>query len=91
MANFTTQQAQACTFTRCESFKVDGVHQYWVLAVVDEDGLYYEWQDDSLPGAANDAGIKAASLTTLTGIEKRTLGPVKSTDTMDSIIGQSVG
>lgn len=91
MANFTTQQAQACTYVRCESFKVDGVHQYWVIGVIDEDGLYYEWPNEVLPGSADETAVKASSLTTLTGMEKLTPQPVKSTDTMDNIIGDTVG
>lgn len=91
MANFTAQQANACKYTRCESFKIDGVHQFWVIAVIDEDGLYYEWKDTTLPGNANETAVKSASMTTLLGMEKRVPQPVKSSDTLDDIIGQTVG
>jgi hypothetical protein len=91
MENFTPTQARACTFKRCESFKIDGVHQYWIIAVTDEDGLYYEWNDKSLPGTANINAVKAASLTTLTGMQKQTPAPVKTTDELDGIIGTTVG
>ena len=60
-------------------------------AVTDEDGLYYEWNDKSLPGTANINAVKAASLTTLTGTQKQTPAPVKTTDELDGIIGTTVG
>jgi len=91
MANFTAQEAAACTFGRCESFKTDGVHQFWVIQITDENGCSYEWRDETLPGTANETAIKAAVKSTLMGMEMKTHGPSKSIDSVDDILGDVVG
>ena len=91
MANFTAQQADACTFNRCESFKTDGVHDYWVVSMIDENGCSYEWREETLPGTADETAIKASVKATLLTLEMKTLPPVKSVVELDTIIGQTVG
>ena len=92
MANhFTANQADACTIVRCESFKVDGVHQYWVITVSDENGAIYEWKDESLPSTANLAAVRAAIKPYLMGIDIKNPPPVRSVDPLEEAIGQYVG
>ena len=91
MANFTANQAEACMITRCESFKTDDVHQYWVLSVTDENGCIYEWKEETLPGSANLASIRASVKPYLMGIEMKTPAPVKTTEQLDEAVGQYVG
>lgn len=91
MANFTAQQADNCTFTRCESFKIDGVHQHWIIGVIDENNQAYEWEDHDMPGSADDTAIKAAAKATLMATEMKTVPPVKSVDYNETIIGDTIG
>jgi hypothetical protein len=87
MATFTEGQIDLCTITRCESFKTDGVHDYWVITVTDDNGCSYEWRDETTAGAADDATIKAAIRATLLTEEYKTPTPVKTTDSNDDLVG----
>ena len=91
MANFTAQQAAACTFTRCESFKTDGVHEYWIISIVDENGCNYEWEDNTIPGNANVTAIKAASKAMILEMEMKTPSPIRSIESLTDIIGNVIG
>lgn len=91
MAVFTGTQADACIFDRCESFKIDGVHTYWVINMIDENGCSYEWRDETLPGTADETAVRASVKATLITTEVKVVPPVKSVDTMDDIIGQTIG
>ena len=91
MATFTSTQANNCTFNRCESFKIDGAHQYWVISVTDENGCSYEWRDTDMTGEANVTAIKAASKVTLMATEMKAIAPVKTVDSKDDILGDTIG
>lgn len=91
MAKFTAQQVDACVFTRCESFKINGVHDFWVLAVNDENGCSYEWRDDTLPGTANLADVRAQVKPYLMSIEMKTPPAPKSVNSLEEAIGQYIG
>jgi hypothetical protein len=91
MATFNEDQADACTIIRCDSFKTDGVHQYWVIAVLDENNCSYEWKDNTTPGNADDSAIKAATRAQLLLTEMKEVQPVKTVDSNDDIIGNTVG
>ena len=91
MAKFTAQQAALCTFTRCESFKTNNIHDYWVISVVDENGCSYEWQDNDMPGTANEIAIKASAKSTLMTMEMKEVIPIKTVVSNDDILGTSIG
>jgi len=90
MALFTENEACCCSIARCDSFKTDGVHDYWVFRVVDENGESYEWKDETLPGSADGVALRDKIYNHLLTIEKKAAAPVKSVDS-DAITGEPVG
>lgn len=91
MALFTDEQADACIIRRCESFKLDGVHQHWVISIEDEHGCAYEWKDIELTGDAVDATIKLAIKAVILTKECLMPSPTKEHVSKDDIIGQTIG
>lgn len=91
MAKFTTDQADACKFIRCESITVDGTHSHWIIGVIDDSDIYYEWTNDVLPGTANVTSIKASARTTLMELDKHAPKPVIDSTEKTSIIGSTIG
>lgn len=90
MATFTEGQVDSCTITRCESFKTDGVHDYWVIVVVDENGCTYEYRDETTAGDADDPTIKAAIRAVMLTKEFKAMPPVKSTESNDDMVGTTL-
>ena len=91
MSHFTNEQSLACQVQRCESVTVGGTHQYYVLAVTDDNGEYYEWTNDTLSSTATPAEIKTAICDHLCeNVEKRTPAPVIEHATMSDIVGGTV-
>jgi hypothetical protein len=91
MAIFTEQEANACVINRCESVKLNDVHQYWVLSVTDEDNNLYEMEDRDCPGNADNAALKACIKAVILATEKQPLRQVISNDTKEDIIGNTIG
>jgi len=91
MAVFTTEQADLCKINRCDSFKTDGTHNYYVFSVEDDNGIVYEWKDSTLVAAADHSQVRVAIHDYLVTIEKLVPTPVKSVDSDPTIIGQTVG
>jgi len=94
MAKFTPEQANQCIVTKCESFKIDGVHQYWTIEVQDNNGNIYEIINDQISGNANTIAIKAAIQAHLILTEKfpDPLPPQTITnESKDDILGDTVG
>jgi hypothetical protein len=94
MAKFTPEQANQCIVTKCESFKIDGVHQYWIIEVQDNNGNIYEIINDKISGNANTIAIKSAIQAHLILTEKfpDPLPPQEiTTESKDDILGDTVG
>jgi hypothetical protein len=94
MANFTPQQANQCIITKCESFKINGAHQYWIIEVQDNKGNLYEIINDKISGNANNIAIKSAIQAHLILTEKLPdpLPPKTITnESKDDILGDTVG
>jgi len=91
MANFTEQEANACVINRCESVKIDGIHQYWVFAVCDTENNLYELQDNGCAGDATDAALKTCIKDFLMTVEKMPARQVITNDTKDVLIGSTIG
>lgn len=94
MAKFTTQQANECIVTKCDSFKVDGVHQYWEIDVVDNNGNVYQIIEEQISGNANTTALKASIKSNLMNIDKLPdPEPIKeiTTESKDDILGGTVG
>lgn len=96
MANFTSQQANACVITKCESYKLDGVHQYWEVEVKDEDGFIYNFTNEQIPGNANSTAIKSSLHSVLLNTEKiptptPVIPKVLTIEPKDDIIGNTIG
>jgi len=90
MATFTEQQIDECIINRCESFKTNGAHDYWVFQVTDVDGCSYEWRDTETAGNADDATLKAAARVTMLTYECKSAEPIKSIDSIDTLIGTTL-
>lgn len=94
MATFTAQQARECIITKCESFKINGVHQYWIIEVQDNNGNKYEFINDQISGSANNTAIKSSIQSSLMSIEKLPdpLPPqTVTTESKDDILGDTIG
>lgn len=91
MAKFTTDQANACKFIRCESITLNGTHSHWIIGVIDDSGIYYEWTNDVLPGNATVTSIKASARTTLMELDKHEPKPVIESTEKTSILGSNIG
>jgi hypothetical protein len=94
MANFTPQQANECMVTKCESFKINGAHQYWIIEVQDNNGNIYKVINDRISGNANTIAIKSAIQAHLILTEKLPdpLPPKTITnESKDDILGDTVG
>jgi len=90
MAKFTAKQANSCKFTRCESFKVDRIHSYWVISVLDENGCMYEWMNSDLPESANITAIKASAKSTILTLDIKEPVAAISHDVIDQIIVDTI-
>ena len=91
MANFTNEESMNCVIQRCESVQSDGVHQYYVFAVIDDNGEYYEWTDNVLSGTATDLEIKTSVCDRLcSNIDKKVPGPVIAHIPSSTIIGSTI-
>jgi hypothetical protein len=92
MANFTTEEANACTISRAEKVTKDGVHLYWIFGINDSDGNYHDWKDTELVGNADDATQKAAIHSHLVNeCTKKPAKPVIINISNDDIINTTVG
>jgi hypothetical protein len=87
MATFTEEQIDLCTITRCESFKTNGVHDYWVIEVRDDNGCTYEYRDEITSGDADNETIKAAIRAVMLTKECKAPAPIKTTDSNDDLVG----
>ena len=63
---FNSDEANASNIVRAERQEKDGVHQYWVFGVEDEDGNYCDWKDTTLGASASYAEQRTAIHTHLT-------------------------
>jgi hypothetical protein len=94
MATFTAQQARECIITKCDSFKVNGTHQYWIIEVQDNNGNLYKVINDQISGNVNNTAIKSSIQSSLMDIEKLPdpLPPQTITnESKDDILGDTVG
>jgi len=94
MANFTPQQANQCIITKCDSFKINGIHQCWIIEVQDNNGNLYEIINDKISGNANTIAIKSSIQAHLILTEKLPdpLPPQTITnESKDDILGDTVG
>lgn len=94
MAKFTPDQTNQCIVTKCESFKINGVHQYWIIEVQDNNGNIYEIINDKISGDANTIAIKSAIQAHLILTEKfpDPLPPqIITNESKDDILGDTIG
>ena len=91
MAKFTAQQANNCVIDRCEAVSIDSVHAYWLIEVLDENGIRYSFENTTIPGTANDTAIRSSLQTLLLDTEKIQPLPVIEVVENETIIGTTVG
>lgn len=91
MALFTISDATGCTITLCSSNKIDGVHQYYMFGVLDDNTKYYEWSDSDSPTGLTTTQVKDVIRTTLLTMDKIDLAPTITTDNDTDIVGDLVG
>lgn len=100
MAKYTTTQAGNCTINRCDSFKIDGIHQHYHISATDSNGIKHEWNDATLsespgkddPGyAAWCTELKTAAETYVKTLEKPAPPPTREYVPEDgSVVGTAI-
>jgi hypothetical protein len=93
MALFTPQEASGATISKCQA-KFSDVgqtqHMYYIFAVNDAEGNYYDWKDHDLASGSDQATIKSAIYDKLITMHKKDVN-TESTMTDDDIVGSNPG
>jgi len=90
MATFSQTEAEACVVKRCESVLSNSTHQYYVFAVNDDNGEYYEWSNQTLGASASHIDIKNSIVSHLQTEEKRNPSPIITHVSDSGVIGATV-
>jgi hypothetical protein len=94
MALFTPQEASGATISKCQAkFSDTGQtqHMYYVFAVNDADGFYYDWKDKDLEAGASTAAIKTAIYDHLVANVTKKETNTESTMNDEGIVGSNPG
>jgi hypothetical protein len=91
MAFFTLEEATGCTINKCSSYKISGIHQYYIFGIVDDNDYYYEWTDTESATGLTHTQVKTVIRNKLLTTEKVGVPTIPTESNDENIIGDIVG